>query len=84
MNCDWNSYGSIFCNPPYSKILPWVMKTNEECRKQIQSVVMLLPADISVKWFCEVRRTADEVKFIENGRINFIPAGENKKRTATR
>ncbi|HGJ5875191.1 MAG TPA: DNA N-6-adenine-methyltransferase [Arsenophonus sp.] len=45
---------------------------------------MLLPADISVRWFCEARTTADEVRFIENGRINFIPAGENKKRTAIR
>lgn len=80
LNCEWISYGAIFCNPPYSKILPWVIKANEECRKQMQMVVMLLPADVSVKWFYEARKTADEVRFIENGRINFIPAGENKKK----
>ena len=26
LNSDWQSYGSIWCNPPYSDIQPWVAK----------------------------------------------------------
>ncbi|BET96480.1 hypothetical protein TCT1_26640 [Xenorhabdus sp. TCT-1] len=31
LECDWVSHGSIFCNPPYSNITPWVEKAAIEC-----------------------------------------------------
>ncbi|MGJ0580998.1 DNA N-6-adenine-methyltransferase, partial [Xenorhabdus bovienii] len=66
--------GSIFCNPPYSKITPWIKKAAIECRKQCQSIVMLVPADTSVGWFKLAMESVDEVRLITGGRISFIPA----------
>ncbi|WP_099116438.1 phage N-6-adenine-methyltransferase [Xenorhabdus ishibashii] len=74
LECDWVSYGSIFCNPPYSNITPWVEKAAIECQKQLQPIVMLVPSDTSVGWFKLARETADEVRLVTGGRISFIPA----------
>ncbi|WP_244182549.1 phage N-6-adenine-methyltransferase [Xenorhabdus beddingii] len=76
--CDWTSYGSIFCNPPYSDIGPWIEKAGIECRKQCQSIVMLIPADTAVGWFKLAMETVDEVRLITGGRISFINAGTQK------
>ena len=78
LNSDWQSYGSIWCNPPYSDIQPWVRKAAEQCGEQLQPVVMLVPADTSVGWFKSALDTVDEVRFITGGRISFINAGTNK------
>ncbi|OTA21257.1 phage N-6-adenine-methyltransferase [Xenorhabdus beddingii] len=74
LECDWDSYGSIFCNPPYSNITPWVEKAAIESRIQCQSIVMLVPADIAVGWFKLAMETVDEVRLITGGRIQFVPA----------
>ncbi|CDG95441.1 putative methyltransferase [Xenorhabdus bovienii str. puntauvense] len=79
LECDWESYGSIFCNPPYSKITPWIKKAAIECRKQCQSIVMLVPNDTSVGWFDLAYKTVDEVRLIMGGRIQFVPAGVREK-----
>ncbi|NHB94862.1 phage N-6-adenine-methyltransferase, partial [Photorhabdus cinerea] len=78
LECDWESYGSIWCNPPYSKITPWIKKAAIECRKQLQSVVMLVPADTSVGWFKLAMNSVDEIRLITGGRISFINAGNGK------
>ncbi|WP_376775498.1 DNA N-6-adenine-methyltransferase [Candidatus Sodalis endolongispinus] len=26
LNDDWHTHGAIFCNPPYSNIMPWVKR----------------------------------------------------------
>ncbi|WP_142501317.1 phage N-6-adenine-methyltransferase [Klebsiella sp. 2680] len=80
MNREWTSYGAIFCNPPYSDIAPWIDKAAEQCRKQCQPVVMLLPADISTGWFSAALQTADELRMIIGGRIQFVPVSEDGKR----
>ncbi|BCZ39813.1 phage N-6-adenine-methyltransferase [Serratia ureilytica] len=69
---NWSSYGAIWCNPPYSKILPWVEKASEQCRQQQQAVVMLVPEDMSVGWFSAALATVDEVRVITDGRVNFV------------
>ncbi|MDC9591746.1 phage N-6-adenine-methyltransferase [Xenorhabdus sp. XENO-10] len=74
LECDWESYGGIWCNPPYSNITPWVEKAAIECRKQLQPIVMLVPADTSVGWFDLAYETVDEVRLITGGRIQFVPA----------
>ncbi|MDE9537328.1 phage N-6-adenine-methyltransferase, partial [Xenorhabdus bovienii] len=84
LECDWESYGSIFCNPPYSKITPWVEKAAIECRKQCQSIVMLVPNDTSVGWFKLARESADEVRLITGGRIQFVPVEQRKKNSNTK
>lgn len=73
--CDWESYGPIWCNPPYSKILSWINKATEQCQRQRQPIVMLLPADTSTAWFNTGLMIADEIRFITGGRISFINAG---------
>lgn len=79
---DWMSDGAIFCNPPYSNIRPWVDKAAEQSCKQNRTVVMLLPADTSTAWFAEALRTADETRFITEGRLSFISAQTGKKGSA--
>jgi hypothetical protein len=39
----WDGYGSVWCNPPYSKLKVWIKKAYEEHQKGV-TVVMLLPA----------------------------------------
>jgi len=75
---EWESYGAIWCNPPYSAITPWVEKAAEQCHVQNQPVVMLLPADTSTGWFAQALATADEIRFITEGRLSFINAGTGK------
>ncbi len=67
---------SNWCNPPYSKIQPWVEKAISE-HKQGKTTVMLVPSDTSVKWFKEAYDSCNEVRFI-SGRISFINAETQK------
>ncbi|WP_140919059.1 phage N-6-adenine-methyltransferase [Limnobaculum xujianqingii] len=78
LSCDWTSYGAIFCNPPYSNITPWINKAAEQCKKQRQPIVMLLPADTSTGWFRLALESADEVRIIIGGRLSFINNGTGK------
>ncbi len=65
-------------NPPYSEIQPWVNKVAEQCKRQLQPVVMLVPSDTSVGWFNSALKTVDKVRLITGGRISFIKAGTDK------
>ena len=69
-------FKSSWCNPPYSKILPWVQKAKVEHKKG-KTIVMLVPADTSVKWFKEAYNSCNEVRFI-SGRLAFINAATQK------
>ncbi|MBD2816858.1 phage N-6-adenine-methyltransferase, partial [Xenorhabdus sp. Flor] len=77
--CDWESDGSVWCNPPYSDIGPWIKKAAIECRKQLQPVVMLVPSDTSVGWFKLALETVDEVRLITGSRVQFVPVEQRKK-----
>lgn len=70
--------GYAFCNPPYSKILPWVRKAKEAQANGV-GTVMLLPVDTSVEWFKTLKDTASEICFITGGRISFVRADTKKK-----
>lgn len=72
LNSEWISHGAIWNNPPYSNIRPWVEKAAEQCIQQRQTVVMLVPEDMSVGWFSKALESVDEVRIITDGRINFI------------
>jgi len=61
---------TTWLNPPYSDPYPWVKKAYEESLKGA-TVVCLLPADTSTKWFHEWVIGKAEVRFVE-GRIKFI------------
>lgn len=79
LSCDWTSYGTIFCNPPYSNITPWIQKAEEQCKKQCQPVVMLLPADISTGWFSRALHSADEIRLIIDGRLSFLSSATGER-----
>lgn len=67
---------SNWCNPPYSNITPWVNKAIEQ-HQLGKTVVMLVPADTSVKWFKLAYNSCNEVRFI-SGRLSFINADTQK------
>ncbi|EHY6648635.1 phage N-6-adenine-methyltransferase [Salmonella enterica] len=82
LSVNWSDHfgdGYKWCNPPYSDIGPWVEKAGND-----RSVVMLIPADTSVKWARTAYNSADEIRLI-NGRISFVradtkePQGGNNK-----
>lgn len=66
-----------WCNPPYSKIDPWVARAREEAEKG-NTTVMLVPADTSTKWFKSAFKSASEIRFI-SGRIAFIHNATGEK-----
>lgn len=68
--------GSIWLNPPYSKIGPFIKKAYEESLKGA-TVVCLIPSRTDTKWWHEYVMKADEIRFIK-GRLKF----GNSKNTA--
>lgn len=69
----WHVYGgAVWCNPPYSRIRPWLEQGIRAGR--IVPVVMLIPADTSTRWWFEcVAHLASEVRFLV-GRVRFRAA----------
>ena len=65
-----------WCTPPYSNITPWVVKSIEQHR-QGKTIVMLVPADTSGKWFKLAYESCNEVRFI-SGRISFVNSATQK------
>jgi phage N-6-adenine-methyltransferase len=67
----------VWCNPPYSKPLPWVKKVIEESQENGIGTVMLLNCDMSTKWAKLLTKVSCEIVFITEGRIAFLD-GEGK------
>lgn len=75
----WDIYGgAVWCNPPYSRIRPWLEQALRASR--LVPVVMLIPADTSTRWWLEcVACDAHEVRFLV-GRVRFLhPDGTGHK-----
>jgi site-specific DNA-methyltransferase (adenine-specific) len=64
LSLDWRGH-SVFCNPPYSVIEPWLRKATEPPR-----AVYLLPVKSDMGWWHEYVMRAREVRFIR-GRLRF-------------
>lgn len=64
-------YGAIWCNPPYSDVTPWVETAIFHKEHTEAVVVLLLPADTSVKWFKLAFDNCSECHLI-SGRLAFI------------
>ncbi len=62
---------AVWCNPPYSDIGPWVSLCSNISIDHGVPVVMLIPADTSVKWFKKAFENCSECHFI-SGRLSFI------------
>ncbi|AUR96350.1 DNA N-6-adenine-methyltransferase [Vibrio phage 1.223.O._10N.261.48.A9] len=69
--------GVVFCNPPYSDLMPWVSAVVNYSLAFNTTFVMLIPADTSVKWFKAALKNCSECHFI-SGRISFINAETQK------
>lgn len=67
----------VWCNPPYSAILPWVEKAIEAQQNGL-GVVMLVMCDPSVAWFALAQEYATETRFITKGRLAFLENGKPK------
>ena len=70
--------GTIWCNPPYSNIKPWVEKAIE-AQLNGQMTVMLVMCDPSVKWFSLAQQYASETRFVTDGRLAFLKNGVPQK-----
>ena len=70
--------GAIWCNPPYSKITPWVEKAIEAQRNG-RITVMLVMCDPSVKWFSLAQQYVSETRFVTDGRLAFLKNGVPQK-----
>lgn len=55
----------VFCNPPYSDILPWIARAREA-----DLAVYLLPCRTDTRWWHEHAMKADEIRFLR-GRLRF-------------
>ncbi|KKN65935.1 hypothetical protein LCGC14_0476380 [marine sediment metagenome] len=75
LNIRWEM--KTYVNPPYSNPLPWVEKAIEESKKG-KTIVMLLKADTSTKYYARLLESKARILFF-SGRIKF--AGQ--KNTAT-
>lgn len=72
-----NKSPSVFLNPPYSDLKPWVDAAIKCSNNHKVPVVMLIPADTSVKWFKLAFDNCTECHFI-SGRLSFINAETQK------
>jgi len=80
---DWSKAGSVFgrwlwCNPPYSRITPWVEKAIE-AQLNGKGTVMLVMCDPSVKWFSLAQQYVSETRFVTDGRLAFLKNGVPQK-----
>jgi hypothetical protein len=67
LGIDWKD--KTYVNPPYSNIRPWVTKAISEAKKG-NRIVMLLPADVSTKYFADLMTAGAHVAFF-HGRLKF-------------
>jgi len=67
--------GSAWVNPPYSKPGPWVAKCEAHARTG-ESVLLLLKADPSTKWFEGIWRA--DVRVFFSSRLKFDGYGEGR------
>ena len=70
---------SVWCNPPYSETGKWVEKAATEGIKCQSTIVMIVPADTSTKWFMKALETCSEIIFLVGGRVNFVRADSQEE-----
>ena len=63
--------GNCFCNPPWSDIHPWIVKSHEEVTAgRANVVVLVLPARTGTLWFAYAQQHAELILFLR-GRPQF-------------
>jgi phage N-6-adenine-methyltransferase len=75
-------FGSIFVNPPYSKLKSFLMKAHQELENgNAKAIVFLVFANTDTGWFHDYVLGKAEIRFLR-GRIKFVAA--NKRFNAMR
>ena len=70
---------TVWCNPPYSLIGPFVMRAWDQCRTQRSTVVLLIPAYTDpAYWWDVIVPYAEEIRFLK-GRVSFLEHGRKKE-----
>ena len=67
--------GPVWCNPPYSNTGTWLWRA--ALFGSMETVVCLVPADTSTKWWFDATRWADEIWFVR-GRLRFNAASGDR------
>lgn len=75
LTLSWEGH-TVFCNPPYSDIRPWVMKAYKELLSHNVTTVLLLPARTDTQWFHDLILPRCEIRFIR-GRLRFGGSKQN-------
>ena len=73
----------IYCNPPYTNVLPWVEKAHAEAQKSPSAVVCLVAhAGLATEWFARAVELATEIRLCRP-RIQFVaPPGVQQSSNA--
>lgn len=66
LELDWNGQ-RVYCNPPYSQILPWV----EKAFASSALTVFLLPCRSDTEWFHKLLDRHAEIRFMRK-RMDFV------------
>lgn len=71
---DW-THERVWCNPPYSNLLPWVDKAHMEWTGGCELIVMLLPANRTEQrwWQQGIEPYRDQSDRLLRVRIEFLP-----------
>lgn len=70
LNRPWSFHGGPgFCNPPYSKPLPWVEQSIAETAEGF-STTLVLPSHCNQKWAALAQYATERIEF--EGRVNFL------------
>lgn len=70
----------VWCNPPYSNVMPWV-ELAEHNQERGVGTVLLLKNNTSPGWFKRGHKGASRIIFIVGGRIQFVQPSDNIKKS---
>lgn len=80
---DFGNMTSVWCNPPYKDIAPWLEKANEECKRGA-TVVLLIPNSRDTKWYHDIIVPAKKAGYCRTysyrGRIKFVDPNPGTRR----
>ena len=62
---------NCFLNPPYSQTELFLLRANEQAKRNNITVVALVNANTDTKWFKAASETANEIRLI-SGRVGFV------------
>ena len=71
----------VWCNPPYSKVMPWIELAERNQAKGV-GTVLLLKNDSSTQWFKRCHESASRIIFVVGGRIQFLQPSENVEKSS--